>query len=132
MVMFVICGVILLVIVMSLSSSGNGRPPIIMCNSVSCTHNKLCRCTRKEVSVYDNTVTGLCLDHTDSMKDRVLEPMRKSKLLEQYEHETYTVRAMDRVEEKFKDEELLKSPSAFARWMNMRGMERHSNEETDD
>ena len=113
---------ILLIIVMSFASSKGGKPPVIMCNSVSCTWNKLCRCTRKEIAVYDNTVTGLCLYHTDSMKDRVLEPMKKSRLLEQYEHETYIAVAMDKMKEKSKDEELLKNPAAFSKWMKRHGI----------
>ena len=58
------------------------------------------------------------------MEERVLKPMRQSKLLDRYEHETYIAEAMDKEEEKFKDEELLKNPATFSRWMRQHGMER--------
>lgn len=114
--------IIFLAIIMTLASSTGGKPSVIMCNSVSCKHNKLCRCTRKEIAVYDNTVTGLCLNHTDSMKDRVLEPIRKTRLLERYNHDIATEDILKKTKEEFEDEELLKNPNAFARWMNRHGM----------
>lgn len=119
--MFVICGVILLAIIMLLLSSGEGRPPVIVCNSVSCKHNKLCRCMRKNIAVYDNTVTGLCLNHTDSMKDRVLEPIRRTRLIERYEHDIATADILKKAKEDFEEEELLNNPDAFDRWMRRKG-----------
>ena len=119
--MLVICAVILLAIGMSLLSSGEGRPSVIMCNSVSCSNNKLCRCERKEIAVYDNTVKGLCLYHTENMKDRILEPMKKGGLLE----EVYvTAGKLAKTKRDIQDEDVLKNPVAFARWMYRHGMGR--------
>ena len=120
--MFAISLLMLTFILCSFASAEQSRSSVIMCNSISCTWNKRCRCTRKEIAVYDNTVEGLCLYHSANMKDRVLEPMKKSRLLEQYEHETYIAVAMDKMKEKSKDEELLKNPAAFSKWMKRHGI----------
>ena len=120
--MFAISLLMLTFILCSFASAEQSRSSVIMCNSISCTWNKRCRCTRKEIAVYDNTVEGLCLYHSANMKDRVLEPMRKSKLLEQYQHETYVVDMIAKQEEDIKDAELLKNPAAFSRWMRKHGM----------
>ena len=122
--MFLMSATILLAIVMLAMSVEQGKSSVVVCNSISCKYNRLCRCTRKNIVVYDNTVTGLCLYHTDSMKDRVLEPMRKSNLLEQYQHEVYVADTFAKREEEAKDNELLKNPNAFARWMRKHGMEK--------
>ena len=120
--MFAISLLVLLVAAVLSTSTEQGKSSVVMCSSVSCKWNRLCRCTRKDIAVYDNTIQGLCLHHTSNMKDRVLEPMKKSKLLEQYEHETYVAEAMDKMRGKSKDEELLKNPAAFSRWMRKHGM----------
>ena len=109
---------ILFTVITALSIGASQRGCGIKCFSFSCRHNKGGRCSRKEIAVYDNTVEGLCLSHTSNMKDRVLEPMRETRLLERYEHETYVVAdALKKTQEDMKDEELLKNPNAFARWM---------------
>lgn len=120
--MFAISLLVLLVVAVLSTSTERGKSYVIVCNSTSCSWNKLCRCTRKNIAVYDNTIQGLCLHHSENMKDRVLEPMRKGRLLEQYEHETYISEAIDKMKEKSKDEELLKNPAAFSRWMRKNGM----------
>ena len=129
--MFAISLLVLLVVAVLSTSAEQGKSSVIVCNSISCSWNKLCRCTRKNISIYYNTVTGLCLHHTDSMKDRVLEPMRKNKLLERYEYETYVADMLAEKEENAKDEELLKNPDAFARWMREHGMRKQVNGEID-
>lgn len=48
---------------------------VVRCGSVSCSHNSGGRCTKTTISVYDNTVKGLCLDHTEKMHKRIIEPM---------------------------------------------------------
>ena len=120
--MFLVCAIIFLAIAMLAMSAERGKVSVVMCNSTSCTWNKLCRCTRRNIAVYDNTVKGLCLHHSESMKDRVLEPMKTSKLLERYEDETQAAEAMNDIKERFKDEELLKNPNAFAKWMRKHGI----------
>ena len=115
--MFAISLLVLLVVAMLSTSAKQGRSSVVMCSSVSCKWNKLCRCTRKNIAIYDNTVQGLCLHHTSNMKDRVLEPMRKSRLVERYEREVYVADTLAKREEEAKDDELLKNPNAFARWL---------------
>ena len=120
--MFAISLLVLLVVAVLSMSAEQGKSSVVMCSSITCSWNRRCRCTRKNIAVYDNTVTGLCLHHSDSMKDRVLEPMRKSRLLEQYEHETYVADMLAEREEDAKDEELLNNPVAFSRWMRKHGI----------
>ena len=112
--MLIICVVIFLVIAMSLASSGGGRPPVIMCNSVSCSHNRLCRCTRKEIAVYDNTVKGLCAHHTESMKKRILDPIQEKRIIESSDE--FGSEMTDKIM-KAREETLFKDPDAFAKWM---------------
>ena len=112
--MLIICVVIFLVIAMSLASSGGGRPPVIMCNSVSCSHNKLCRCTRKEIAVYDNTVKGLCAHHTESMKERILDPMQEKRITKSDEFGSEMIEKIMKAQE----EKILKDPDTFDKWMN--------------
>ena len=50
---------------------------VISCSSFSCEWNKSCRCTRKEIAIYDNTIKGLCAYHTENMKMRVIDPMKE-------------------------------------------------------
>ena len=129
--MFLMSATILLAIVMLAMSVEQGKSSVVVCNSISCKYNRLCRCTRKNIVVYDNTVTGLCLYHTDSMKDRVLEPLKKSGLLEQYQHETYVADTLTKIEEDAKDNELLKNPNVFARWMRKHGIGKQANDSQD-
>jgi hypothetical protein len=115
--------ILVLLVIVTLASRGEmDKSSVVMCNSVSCNWNRRCRCTRKEIAVYDNTVRGLCLYHTEDMKDRILEPIRKNKLLDGYGHETYVVAdALKKTQGDMKDEELLKSPRAFSQWMKRHG-----------
>ena len=115
--MFIICVIIFVVIAMSLTSSGGGRPPVIMCNSVSCSHNRLCRCTRKEIAIYDNTVKGLCLDHTESMKERILDPMQEKRMIKSSGDSEFGKKMIDKIM-KAQEEKLLKDPDTFDKWMN--------------
>lgn len=120
--MFAISLLILLVVAVLSTSAEQGKSSVVMCSSVSCSWNRRCRCTRKNIAVYDNTIQGLCLYHTSNMQDRVLEPMNKSRLLEQYQHETYIAYVLAKKEEDTKDEELLKNPAAFSRWIRKHGI----------
>ncbi len=62
---------------------------VVRCRSFTCTHNTQGKCRKGVISVYDNTVKGLCYDHTQDMRERILEPMVKKgmtfKNLESYE-----------------------------------------------
>jgi len=89
----------------SVLSAGQCKANVVMCSSFSCVYNKKARCTKKEVAIYDNTVKGLCLDHSESMDKRILEPMGK----------------IMQAQEEIKDSELLKNPKAFAKWMRKQG-----------
>ena len=126
--MFIICGVIFLMIAMSLMSSGTGNPPVIACNSVSCRHNKLCRCTRKNIAVYDNTVKGLCLNHTESMKERILDPMQGTmqgkQMIESSGDSEFGAEMIEKIM-KLQEEKLLKDPDTFAAWMDKVFRKRH-------
>ena len=112
--------VILFMIIMSMViganiSSGCG----IKCYSYSCRHNKGGKCRRKDITIYDNTVVGLCLNHTDSMNNRVIEPMKKAGF---HEEHCVTIRFSAKAQEDIKDGELVKNPRAFSSWMKKHGI----------
>ena len=88
----------------------------VKCVSFSCKHNSGGRCIRKNITIYDNTVTGLCLHHTDNMTKRILEPMEEIGMIEKSNPKII------KAQEDIKDEELLKNPKAFARWMREQGI----------
>lgn len=116
--MFIIGAVILLAIVMLAMSAEQGRSSVVMCNSVSCKWNKLCRCTKRDIAVYDNTVKGLCLYHTENMKERILDPMREKRMIEVGgDSEDFGKEMMDKIM-RSQEEKLLKDPDTFAKWMN--------------
>ena len=115
--MFIICAVIFLAIVISLIRAEQGKPSVIACNSVSCRYNKLCRCTKRDIVVYDNTVKGLCLYHTENMKERILDPMREKRMIEGSGNSEFGTEMMDKII-KAQEEKLLKDPDTFSRWMS--------------
>lgn len=99
----------------SVLSTGQNKASVVMCNSFSCAYNKRARCTRKEIAIYDNTVLGLCLHHSESMKNRILEPMNKGKAVERGKPNPQMI---DKIMKAQKEEsELLKNPKAFTHWM---------------
>ena len=106
--------IILVIVVCSIASAGQSK--IIVCNSVSCKWNKLCRCTRNKISVYDNTVHGLCFHHTESMKERILDPMQGKRIIESSGDSEFGKKMLDNIM-KLHEEKLLKDPDAFANWM---------------
>ena len=99
------------------------KSSVIVCNSISCTWNKLCRCTRRGISIYDNTVKGLCLYHTESMQERILDPMQEERIIESGGDSEFGKKMIDKIM-KMQEEKLLKDPDAFARWMKKHGMGR--------
>jgi len=92
-----------------------------MCGSFSCTYNRRARCTRKEISIYDNTVRGLCLDHSETMNQRIIEPMNKAILVERGRPNSQMITKIMQAQEKARGSELIKNPKAFARWMKKQG-----------
>ena len=108
--------IIMCMVIGANSNSGCG----IKCFSLTCKHNKGGKCGRKEIVVYDNTVKGLCLNHTDNMNNRVIKPMESAGF---HEEHCVTVTFSDKAQEKIKDEVLLKNPKAFSSWMKKHGME---------
>ena len=104
--------ILLVIVLCSIVSAGQGK--IIVCNSISCKYNRLCRCARKEIAVYDNTVKGLCLHHTESMKERILDPMQGKRMIENSSE--FSSEMIDKIM-KAQEEKLLKDPDAFAKWM---------------
>jgi len=105
---------ILFIVMLGVVMSANNSVCGVKCFSFGCRHNRGGRCNKKEITIYDNTVTGLCLYHTDSMKKRVINPV--SKVLNEHKHNAILVKMQDHT----KDEELLKNPKAFSAWMKKR------------
>ena len=54
-----------------------GMSTVVRCRSLTCSHNRQGRCSKGKISVYDNMVKGLCYDHTEDMRKRILEPMAR-------------------------------------------------------
>lgn len=103
----------------SVLSAGQDKPPVVMCSSFSCAYNKRAICTRKEIFVYDNTVLGLCLFHSETMSQRILEPM--GKVAERGKSNPQMINKIMQAQEAKRDSRLIKNPKAFARWMKQRG-----------
>ena len=107
----------LLLFIIIVSLLDHHKSSVIVCNSTSCAWNKLCRCTRREISVYDNTVKGLCLQHTEGIKERILDPMQEKRIIESDGDSEFGKKVIDKIM-KMQEEKLLKDPDAFARWMD--------------
>lgn len=107
--MIIILGLILVLVFMQLNQASS-----VKCFSFSCKHNRKGRCGRGKVTIYNNTVIGLCLYHTENMTERILEPMKEIKR----GNGILQIKAQEGTE----DEELLKNPNAFARWMRRQGI----------
>lgn len=93
----------------------------IKCFSFSCKYNKDGRCIRKNITIYDNTVKGLCLFHTENMTRRILEPMKKIRMVERGKGNPQMIEKIMKAQDEIEDPELLKNPEAFADWMRRQG-----------
>jgi hypothetical protein len=103
-------------------SAGQSNASVIMCGSFSCIYNRRARCTRKEISIYDNTVTGLCLDHSETMTKRIIEPLNKAIGVERSRPNSQMITKIMKAQEDKRDSELLNNPKAFAKWMKNQGI----------
>jgi len=108
----------------SVLSVGQNKPPVVMCSSFSCAYNRRARCTRKEIAIYDNTIVGLCLNHSETMNRRILEPMEKVGTIERGKPNPQMIDKMMKAQEEIKDTELVKNPKVFAVWMRKQGIKR--------
>ena len=107
--------IIMCMVIGANSSSGCG----IKCFSFTCQHNRGGKCRRKNIVVYDNVIKGLCLNHTDNMNKRIIEPMKNAGF---HEEHCVTVKFSAKAQEEIKDEVLLKNPKYFSAWMKKHGM----------
>ena len=96
-------------------SAGQSKVSVVMCSSFSCAYNRRGRCTRKEIAIYDNTVKGLCLYHSETMTKRVLEPM--GRVVERSKPNPQMINKIMQAQEKARDLELIKNPKVFAKWI---------------
>lgn len=96
-------------------SAGQGNSSVVMCGSFSCAYNRRGRCTRKEISICDNTVKGLCLYHSETMSQRIIEPM--GKIAERGKPNPQMINKIMQAQEDKSDSELIKDPKAFATWI---------------
>ena len=103
-------------------SAGQNKTSVVMCGSFSCAYNKRARCTRKEIAIYDNTVLGLCLYHTEMMGKRIIEPMNKAIVVERSKPNPQMINKIMKAQEEIKDSELVKNPKAFAKWIREQGI----------
>lgn len=96
-------------------SAGQARTSVVLCTSFSCSFNRGGCCVRHKIIVYDNTVIGLCLYHTDTMSKRILEPM--GRVAERGKPNSKMITKIMHAQEDKRDSELIKNPEAFARWI---------------
>ena len=108
-----------------LSAAGQSKASVVMCNSFSCGYNKRARCTRQKIAIYDNTILGICLYHTQMMADRVTKPMNKGIVVERGKPNLQMIGKIMKAQEEIKDSELLKDSKSFARWMRKQDIGRN-------
>ena len=101
----------------SVFSAGQNKTSVVMCSSFSCAYNRRARCIRKEVAIYDNTVKGLCLYSSETMSQRILEPMGKGGTIERGKPNLQMINKIMQIQEDKKNSELIKNPKAFGRWI---------------
>jgi len=71
LLIFALFVLILILISVSLSHRQHRDATVVRCLSKSCKFNEGMRCTRLGITIYDNEVTGLCVEHTDDMLKRL-------------------------------------------------------------
>lgn len=98
-------------IVTSVVLAMQNKTSVIVCDSVFCTWNKRCTCTRKKIAIYDNKAKGMCLYYMSTAK----APVRRERIVERG---GIDYKMLDKIME-LQDEVLLKDPDAFAKWMKM-------------
>ena len=109
--------IFLIAIMLALSIGASQKGCGIKCFSFSCRYNRSGKCGRKEITVYDNTVKGLCLHHTESMKERILDPMQEKRMITSAGDSEFGKKMIDKIM-KMQEEKLLKDPDTFDKWMN--------------
>ena len=107
----------------SVLSAGQSKASVV-CHSFSCAYNRGGHCARQKVIIYDNTVKGLCLYHSESMEKRILEPLNKGIMIETGKPNPKMINKIMKAQEDKRDSELINNPKAFARWMRRQGARR--------
>ena len=97
------------------------KTAVVSCTSFGCSYNKGGHCGKPKIIIYDNTIIGLCLYHSESMEKRILEPLNKGAVVERGKPNPKMINKIMRTQEKSRDSELIKNPKAFARWMRRLG-----------
>ena len=120
--MTIFIGVVLALIILSALSASGNKPPVVMCNSLGCAYNKMARCTRKAIAIYDNTVKGLCLYHTATMGERIIEPLKKYMTAEVTVSNPQILENISKTQKE--NENLVKNPKAFADWLKKHGIKK--------
>ncbi len=101
----------------SVLSAGQNKTTVVMCGSFGCAYNRRGRCGKKEISIYDNTVKGLCLYHSETMGQRILEPLYKGAVVERSKPNPQMITKIMQAQEDRRDADLIKNPKAFAKWI---------------
>lgn len=103
--------------IVCLSTVSAGQAIVVMCHSFACAYNRRGKCGRRQIVVYDNTILGLCLNHTETMSKRILEPMNRINAVERGNLNPQMITKIMQAQEDKRDLELIKNPKTFARWM---------------
>lgn len=106
----------LLIIAILCVSAEKPTARVVLCQSVDCEWNSLCRCTRQRIGITDALIKGVCVYHTQDMKDRILKPPPTRKAV--MGCGVVDENMLDKIME-LQDEKLLKDPDAFDKWMKM-------------
>lgn len=88
------------------------------CYSFECKNNLNGVCKLKEIVIYNNSVIGLCLNHTSSMQKRVLDPLLRGIEIGKKDGEADAYGKISKALESVEDDaKLLKDKNEFAKWM---------------
>lgn len=114
----IVISVIVFLLVLTIKQGG--ETTLVVCNSISCKWNKLCRCTRKRIAVYDNAVKGLCVHHSEDVMDRIEGAIKIGREVGAVDGKIEATGAIRRAIEASEDSAMLRDDKEFERWMRKR------------
>jgi len=111
--------VLFFVFLMSMFSLMFKKAEVTKCHSRSCKHNAYGNCKKPKITIYDNGVLGLCLDHTEEMSKRVTEPLAKGI---QIGMKVGEANVMGQIIKKNEIDSITKDEKGFNSWLKRHGI----------
>lgn len=87
------------------------------CHSVTCRHNLGGSCSRRQIDIYDNRGIGLCLWHTSTMEERLVEPFNSGKAIGKINGEIALTDKLKKAIEEDADTKAIQNPKEFSKWL---------------